>query len=559
MESFMSKSTVPKLTENAEEQGHEPSSLSQELAAVPLSKRRVGVLLIGLLLLSGLGFLGLQTLGSMTAKPDKGGRSAKQQIAPVTVAQVTQKTVPIQLQAIGTVQASSMVAVTPQAAGRVMGVYFKKGQQVTKGQLLFELDDRTQQAAIRQARATLAKSLAAVRQAQANLAKDKGLVQQAQTTLNKDLAAVKQAQATLAKDRAQTSYTQATSKRYNDLYRQGGVSRDQAQQFAANSTSSAATLQVDQSAIANAQAVVEGDRVAIENAKQVVEGDYAAIANAQAVVQSDRAALDNMQVQATYTKIHAPIDGRAGNILVTEGNVVQVNSTSPLVNIAKTHPIQVSFAVPESNLPVLQRHIENGKLKVDVAFTGYAGRPISGSLTFLNNTVDNATGTIQLIGDFNNAEGKLFPGQFVKTTLTLSQEPNATVVPAQAVQNGPNGQFVFVVKPDKTVENVTVTASNTVNGLSVIQKGLEPGQQIVTDGQANLVTGSKIRIKTASDAEEDFSDLFGNGSNSKSDSDSGTTGTPKGNKDQDAAPSNQPSNSPPRPRRNPPAQAGGNS
>jgi membrane fusion protein, multidrug efflux system len=533
----MSDSTVPKLTENTEEQSHEPRSLSQELATVPLSKWRIGVLLLGLLLLSGLGFLGLQTLGARTAKPDQRGRSAKQRIAPVTVAQVTQKTVPIQLQAIGTVQASSMVAVTPQAAGRVMRVYFKKGQQVTKGQLLFELDDRTQQAAIRQARGTLAKDLAAVRQAQANLAKDQGLVQQAQATLAKDLAAVKQAQATLAKDRAQTSYTQATSKRYNDLYRQGGVSRDQAQQYAANSKSSAATLQVDQSAIANAQAVAEGDRVAIENAKKVVEGDYAAIANAQAVVQSDRAALENMRVQATYAKIHAPITGRAGNILVNEGNVVQANSTSPLVNLAKTHPIQVAFAVPESNLPLLQRHMENGKLKVDVTFTGYAGRPISGDLTFLNNTVDNATGTIQLIGDFNNTNGKLFPGQFVKTILTLSQEPNATVVPAQSVQNGPNGQFVFVVKPDNTVENVTVTASNTVNGLSVIQKGLEPGQQVVTDGQANLVTGSKIRIKTASDAEDDFSDLFGNGSNSKSDSGSGTTGTPKGNKDRNAVPS----------------------
>jgi membrane fusion protein, multidrug efflux system len=256
----MSDSTVPKLTENTEERSHEPRSLSQELAAVPLSKRRVGVLLVGLLLLSGLGFLGFQTLGAMMVKPDKGGRSAKQQITPVTVAQVTQKTVPIQLQAIGTVQASSMVAVTPQAAGRVMGVYFKKGQQVTKGQLLFELDDRTQQAAIQQARGTLAKDLAAVRQAQANLAKDKGLVQQAQTILDKDLAAVKQAQATLAKDRAQTRYTQATSKWYNDLYLQGDVSRDQAQQYAANSTSSAATLQVDQSAITTPPAIIEIER-----------------------------------------------------------------------------------------------------------------------------------------------------------------------------------------------------------------------------------------------------------------------------------------------------------
>ncbi len=543
-------------TDGSAETIHEPPSLAQELAAAPVSKRRIAMLLVGLLLLSGLGFLGLKTLGAITAKPDKTGRSAKQQVTPVTVGQVTQKTVPIQLQAIGTVQASSTVSVTPQATGRVTGVYFKKGQQVNKGQLLFELDDRTQQAAIQQARGTLAKDLAAVRQAQATLAKDQGLVQQAQTTLNKDLAQVRQAEATLAKDKAQTVYAQATSKRYNDLYLQGGISKDQAQQYSANSSSSGATLQVDQAAITNANAVVEGDRVAIENARKVVDGDYAAIANAQAVVQSDQAALDNTKVLATYTKIYAPIDGKAGNVLVTEGNVVQTNSTSPLVTLTQVHPIQVAFAIPESNLPVLQRHMENGRLKVDVTFAGHNGTPIAGSLTFLNNTVDNATGTIQLIGDFNNADGKLFPGQFVNTTLTLTQEPNATVVPAQAVQNGPNGQFVFVVKSDKTVENVPVTASNTVNGLSVIQKGLEPGQQIVTDGQANLVTGSKIRIKTASDAEDDFSDVFGNSSNSPSDSSSGTTGAPKGN----AAPSStQPSKSPTHKKSNPSSSSEGNS
>jgi membrane fusion protein, multidrug efflux system len=391
----------------------------------------------------------------------------------VTVAKATQKTVPIQLQAIGTVQASSTVAVTPQATGQVTGVYFQKGQLVRKGQLLFTLDNRTQRAAIQQAQGTLARDLAQVRQAEATLAKDQGLVQQAQTTLNRDLAQVRQAEATLAKDQAQSTYARATSQRYNDLYSQGGISRDQAQQYSANSASSSATLQVDRAAIANANA------------------------------------LKTVEVQATYTKIYAPIDGKAGNILVTAGNIVQANSTSPLVNLTKVHPIQVAFAVPESNLPAIQRHMENGRLKVTVAFTGNGEKPLSGYLTFLNNTVDSTTGTIQLIGDFENTSGKLFPGQFVKTTLTLTQEPNATVVPSQAVQTGPNGQFVFVVKPDDTVENVPVTATGTVNGLSVIQKGIEPGQSVVTDGQANLVTGSKIRNKTATNNEDDFSNLSG--------------------------------------------------
>ena len=491
------------------------------------SPKRTGLVILGVTLLAAAGLYGIH---AGAAKPDKDGKSARKgpQVTPVTVAMVMQKTVPVQLQAIGNVQAASTVSITPQASGRITGVYFKKGQDVKKGQLLFTLDDRTQNAAIQQAqgtlakdqalvqqaRATLAKDLGQVEQARATLAKDQGQVEQARATLAKDQGLVRQAQATLAKDEAQARYAQAQSNRYGELYKQGAVSQDQAQQYSTNNQASAATLQADREAIANAQAVVRGDQVAIKNAEQVVKGDQIAIANAeavvrgdqaaiknaQAVVSSDQGALENVQVQSTYTKIYAPISGRAGNILVTQGNVVQANGTNPLVTIAQIRPIQVSFSVPESNLPQVQKYTSNGKLKVDVTFSGNNARPIPGVLTFVNNTVDNTTGTIQLIGDFDNAQGNLFPGQYVNTTLTLTQEPNATVVPAQAVQNGPNGQFVFVVKPDMTVENAPVAVSSTIDGLAVVQKGVQPGARVVTDGQANLVTGSKIRIKTASDS-----------------------------------------------------------
>ena len=435
----------------------------------PLAKKRVGLAIVGVLLLATAGFFGMR---SFAAKPaDKAGRNSKEQITPVTVATVMQKTVPVQLQTIGNVQAGSTVSVTPQAGGRITGVYFKKGQDVRKGDLLFTIDDRTQTASIQQAQGTVAVSQSQVQQARATLAKDLGLVRQAEVTL--------------AKDQAQAKFAQAQSDRYNNLYKQGAISQDQAQQYATNSQVSAATLQADREAIANAQAVVKGDQAAIETA--------------QAVVSANGGALQSSQVQSSYTKIYAPIEGRVGNVLVTEGNVVQANSTNPLVTIAQIRPIQVSFSVPESNLPEIQKHTENGKLKVSVTFSG-SNTPTQGTLSFVNNTVDNATGTIQLIGDFDNAQGNLFPGQFVNTTLTLSQEPNAIVVPTQAVQNGPNGQFVFVVKPDSTVENVPVTVSNSIQGLDVVQKGLQPGDRVVTDGQANLVSGSKIRIKTASDS-----------------------------------------------------------
>lgn len=460
------------------------------------NKRRIGLVLLGVLLLAGLGFFGIRAFAKPNTSNTKSERRGRLAVTPVTVATIGQKTVPVQLQAIGNVQAASTVSVTPEASGRITGVYFKKGQDVQKGQLLFALDDRSQNAAIQQAQGTVAKDQAQVQQARATLAKDLGLVQQAQATLVKDQALVKQAQATLAKDRAQAEYAQGQSDRYNQLYSKGAISQDQAQQYSANSRSAAATLQADREAIANDQAGVQSDLVAIKNAQAVVKGDQAAIANAEAVVRADQGALDNAQVQLSYAKIYAPISGRAGNILVTQGNVVQANSTTALVTIAQIRPIQVAFSIPETNLPQVQKYMQNGKLKVDVTFPDSNGNSTPGVLSFVNNTVDNTTGTIQLIGDFDNAQGHLFPGQFVNATLTLTQQPNATVVPAQAVQNGPNGQFVFVVKPDMTVENVPVTVSNTINGLDVIEKGPQPGSQVVTDGQANLVSGSKIRIKT---------------------------------------------------------------
>ncbi|WP_448267455.1 efflux RND transporter periplasmic adaptor subunit [Nostoc sp. DSM 114159] len=470
------------------------NSIEPELPRSP-KKKKITLIILGVLLLAGLGFFGIYAGAAKSDKSEKSGRN-KQQVTPVTVAMVTQKTVPIQLQAIGNVQAGSTVSITPQASGRIIGVYFKKGQDVKKGQLLFTLDDRSQAAAIQQAQGVVAKDQASVQQARDALTRDLGQVDQARATLVKDQALVRQAQANLAKDRAQAEFAQGQSDRYSALYKKGAISLDQAQQYVSNSKSATATLQADREAIANAEAVLKSDRVALTNAQAVVQGDRAAIANAQAVVVSDQGALENTKVQLSYAKIYAPIDGRAGNILVTQGNVVQANSTTPLVTITQIRPIQVAFSIPETNLPQVQKYMQNGKLKVDVTFPDNPSRSIPGTLTFVNNTVDNTTGTIQLIGDFDNTQGHLFPGQFVNATLTLTEQPNATVVPSQAVQNGPDGQFVFVVKPDMTVENVPVTVSSTIQGLDVIQKGPQPGDKIVTDGQANLVSGSKIRIKT---------------------------------------------------------------
>ena len=277
------------------------------------SRKWMGLAALLTVLLGAGGYFALQSndfgilLGNLTgnagAKSEKSGKGGKDQITPIKVAIATQKTVPVQLNVIGTVQASETVSVTAQATGRITGVYFKKGEEVQKGQLLFELDDRSQVAAIQQTQGVVAKDQAQVQQARAGKEKNEGLVEQARATLERDQGLVRQAEATLAKDEAQAQFAQAQSDRYKNLLAQGAVSKDQAQQYSANSQVSAAVLQGDREAIANAKAVVKGDEIAIENAKRVVKGDDAAIEASQAILSADGGALNNTKVQSSYTKV----------------------------------------------------------------------------------------------------------------------------------------------------------------------------------------------------------------------------------------------------------------
>lgn len=444
--------------------------------------KRVGLALIGLLLFASLGLLVTRN-ASHSKSRGNGNKFSMQrgQNVPVTVAKVTQKAVPIQLQAIGNVQAYNSVAVTPQVSGQITGIYFKKGQDVKKGQLLFTLDPRTQ--------------IAAIQQAEGTLARDMAQVQSARATLNKSLTAVQQAKATQIKDEAQANFTKAQAQRYNILVSQGAIDKNTAQQYSANAASAAATVQADKQAVANAQAEIAVDKASIKNA--------------QGVIAADQAAIDNAKVQLSYTKVYAPIDGQVGDILVTTGNIAQPGSANPVVKINQVRPIQVSFSVPEKYLPEIQKYAQGNKLSVQVTFPNDPNNSVNGVLTFVNNTVDNTTGTIQLMGSFANTQGKLFPGQFVNATLTLTTQSNAIVVPSQAVQQGPNGQFVFVVNTDNnTVKNVPVKTGTLSNGLQVIDQGLQPGQTVVTDGQANLIDGSKVLIKSGSQSGGNVDESF---------------------------------------------------
>jgi multidrug efflux system membrane fusion protein len=422
--------------------------------------------------LLGVGLI-LLTLGgaACTENRAESKQAQKRPPVPVAVARVEQKPMPLQIQAIGTVEAYSVVAVRAQVGGELTRVHIKEGQDVRKGDLLFTIDPRTAQAT--------------VDQAQANLAKSRVQVQQARATYERDMARVAQSRATLARDRAQAANAEVQAKRYTDLLRKDLISKEQHDQYQTASQALAAT--------------VEADQADVRSAEETARADQAAIASAEEVVRADEAAMANTKVLLGYTTIRSPMDGRTGSLGLHEGNIVRATGTndSTLLTINQIQPIYVSFTVPQQQLPAIKRYMAEGTLQVQVLPSGDP-KPVRGTVTFVDNTVDSTTGTIRLKATFANEEKRLWPGQFVNVTLTLTTEPDAIVVPAQAVQTGQQGQqYVFVVKPDSTVDNRRVSVERTQGSETVVAKGLTVGEQVVTDGQPRLTPGAKVEVRAA--------------------------------------------------------------
>lgn len=355
---------------------------------------------------------------SQSAGPPGGGA------VPVTVAKVQQKNVPLTVHAIGNVEPMQSVTVRPQVGGVLLKVHFAEGQEVKKGDLLFEIDPRPLQAALAQA------------------------------------------EAVIARDRANAQDADATARRYAALVKKEYVTQQQAE-----------------NAGAQAQAL-------------------------KAALAADEAALQNARLNLAYAQIRSPVSGRTGSLLVHAGNVVKANDDK-LVVIDQLQPIYVSFSVPESTLPQVRARGAQSKLPVEAAPAlqekggnpeqkasgAIAGEKEAGALTFVDNAVDLATGQIRLKATFDNRDEALWPGQFVDVTLTLGEQQGAVVAPAEAVQRGQGGEFVFVVKGDHTVESRPVTVSRQDQHEAVIEKGLSAGETVVTDGQLRLQQGSKVQVK----------------------------------------------------------------
>ena len=258
------------------------------------------------------------------------------------------------------------------------------------------------------------------------------------------------------------------------------------------------------------EAVLAKDRAQLENARKeaarqdelLKKGFTAEDARDQArtaaevlaaTVQADEAVVENAKLQLEYCTIRSPIDGRTGALLLHQGNVVKANDVV-LTTVNRVTPIDVSFSVPQQELPRV-RQAAAGKLAVRAFVPGQEDQTETGELTFIVNTVDPTTGTIGLKARFTNAAHRLWPGQFVDVVLTLALQADALVVPEQAVQASQQGSFVFVVKADMTVENRPVTVSRTLGVESVVAKGLQAGERVVTDGQLRLVPGSRVESK----------------------------------------------------------------
>jgi multidrug efflux system membrane fusion protein len=362
---------------------------------------------------------------------------------PVVVAKVTQQAMPVEVTAVGNVEAISTVSVRSQVSGQLLDVHFKEGDFVHKGQLLLTIDARPYLAQVEQAKGAIVRDQAQLQQAEANLARDS----------------------------AQEAYARDQGQRYVTLMEKGLVPKESMEQIKSQA----------------------------EAALQLLRADRAAIDSAKASLVLDQGTLNGANVQLSYCSIYSPIDGQTGAVMQKAGNLLKVADV-PIVVINQIDPIYVNFTVPQQYWSDIKKHAGGRALQVIARVPQDSGEPQHGTVTFVDNAVDPATGTIHLRASFENSKDRLWPGLFVNTVLRLSEQADATVVPTQAITQGQNGTFVYVVKPDNTVEPRPVVSSRTVGAFAVIDKGLQADEIVVTDGQTRLTKGAKIQIKGGSEA-----------------------------------------------------------
>jgi len=370
-----------------------------------------------------------------------GGGAMMMPAVPVRAVQAISSDVPLTVSAVGNVESMATVDVKSRVAGQVLRVTFTEGQNVAKGELLFEIDPEPLRRQIAEYQADLAKDAALEQQARANVVKDQSMLKQTRSAADRGL----------------------------QLSKEGIYSKEQTEQVVATADSSQASL----------------------------DADKAGVDSALAAIGADKAKLAETQLQLDYTKITAPISGRAGTIAVKAGNLIKDNDAA-LVTLLQISPINVSFGVPEQLLPQVQKY--NAAHPLMVSASSDSQNMATGTLRFIDSSVDNTTGTIKLKAEFPNADHALWPGQFVNVQARLNLEHNRILVPSRTVQTGPQGKYVWVMNSgDNTVAMRPVTVLRNYTPLkadeeSVIGAGLQPGEVVISEGQMRLAPGAKVRL-----------------------------------------------------------------
>jgi multidrug efflux system membrane fusion protein len=374
-------------------------------------------------------------------KPNQAANRPRGEVVPVEMAPATQMDVPVQIKSIGNVEALSTISIRSQVEGTLQSVRFTPGSEVQKGQILFTIDPRPLQAALSGAEANLAKAMAAVSQGRQVVARD-------------DATAVN---------------SRNIAKRDAQLLEAGVISREEYDNAVSKAQSDEATVRADQ----------------------------ASVGTLESAAKAEQANVKNSQVQLGYTNIQAPISGKTGNLVTTAGNLVRANDTTPLITITQASPVYVTFAVPQQDLIRIRQYANSNGFRTEVIVPGDEANSAQGKLSLVDNTIDTTTGTVRLKATFDNAQRKLYPGLFANVVLTLGVQDAAVVVPSQAVQIGQDSSFVYVVKSDMSVEVRNVKTGTNVNNMTVIEEGIKPGEQVVTDGQLRLVPGATVQPKSA--------------------------------------------------------------
>ena len=430
---------------------------------------------------------------SCTGSGGDKGRQRRDEGIPISTSTAIIKDIDREIELIGRVVPCSYVDVKSQADGILQAAHFKEGDFIKKGQMLFTIDMATYQKQLSQNSALVNKSKADIESAKANYAKSIALEKEAETNYKKAEAQKKELEANIKKNEFLAKNAFETEKRYAELLKNGYTTQEQYDTVETNARVMRSQLEADKESLRNASLAIESALASKETALAATKSQQALISDANAQLDAASAQKGISEINLDYCQISAPIDGRAGGLQVFPGNLIKSGNNQTLITINQISPIYVTCSLPEQYLTEIRERMTKGKITIRVKAKDSDKILDTGYLTFIDNQVDQNTGTVQIKGIFQNSQHNLWPGQFAVAYISLATIKSAIVIPAQAVQTGQNGNYLYIVK-DGTAKLRNIKTDVSLNGETSITEGLSAGETVVTDGQLRLKDGTKVEI-----------------------------------------------------------------